>query len=302
MSIQFDFAFFGGDLRQVYMAATLLEKGYRVAACGLDGDVLDYVTKDLIEERKKNYHRFDSLADCIHQSTYLIGPIPISRDKITINGNGLTDEFTLTSLMQSMTKNNYLIAASIPSSMVDHCITHSIPYYDLMKDEAITILNAIATAEGTIMEAIRNSPINLHGSQCLILGYGRCAKVLATKLKALDAQVTVAARSRDALAYASANGCKITDFTTLNTIISNYDFIINTVPSMVLDKPLLDSCNPNVLILDISSAPGGVDFQYADSLQRNAKLYLGLPGKYAPKTSSNILVDAILTLINERKK
>jgi dipicolinate synthase subunit A len=54
-----------------------------------------------------------------------------------------------------------------------------------MKDEKIVILNAIATAEGTIMEAIRSSDQNLHGSNCIELGYGRCAKVLAQKLKAL---------------------------------------------------------------------------------------------------------------------
>lgn len=32
--------------------------------------------------------------------------------------------------------------------------------------------NAIATAEGAICEAIKMSPYNLHGSKCLVLGYG----------------------------------------------------------------------------------------------------------------------------------
>ena len=60
-----------------------------------------------------------------------------------------------------------------------------------MKMDDVAIYNAIATAEGAIMEAIKMQPINLHKSRCLVLGYGRCAKVLAAKLKGMDAQVTV---------------------------------------------------------------------------------------------------------------
>ncbi len=48
-----------------------------------------------------------------------------------------------------------------------------------MKMNDVAILNAVATAEGAIAEAIKRSIINIHQSNCLVLGYGRCAQILA---------------------------------------------------------------------------------------------------------------------------
>jgi dipicolinate synthase subunit A len=56
----------------------------------------------------------------------------------------------------------------------------------------------------------------------------------------------------------------------------------------------------HVTIIDISSAPGGVDFEYAKHLKLNAKLYLGIPGKIAPRASADILVSEVNTLLKER--
>ena len=53
---------------------------------------------------------------------------------------------------------------------------------------------------------MKNHPAALHGSGCLILGYGRCAKVLAEKLKGLSAEVTVCCRSEQQRAAAQASG------------------------------------------------------------------------------------------------
>jgi dipicolinate synthase subunit A len=169
-----------------------------------------------------------------------------------------------------------------------------------MKDEKITILNAIATAEGTIMEAIKSSDINLHGSTCLILGYGRCAKVLAVKLKALDAKVIIAARSEDALAYAEAAGYQTTSLINMKKILPSCNFIFNTIPALILDKSCLAHVDPEVTIIDIASAPGGVDYEYALKHSLNAKLCLGLPGKVSPRSSADILLTGIVAFMKER--
>ena len=47
-------------------------------------------------------------------------------------------------------------------------------------------------------------------------------------------------------------------------------------------------------IIDIASAPGGVDYEAAGALGIAAKLCLGLPGKYAPKTAGEILAEEIM--------
>ena len=135
-----------------------------------------------------------------------------------------------------------------------------------MENEKITIFNTIATAEGALMEAIRNSNINLHGSNCLVIGYGRCGKILASKLKALDTRITITARSQEALSYANAYGNNTIPISDMKDKLSSYDYIFNTVPSLILDKKCLDLVKKEVLIIDISSAPGGVDYDYANKL------------------------------------
>ena len=80
--------------------------------------------------------------------------------------------------------------------------------------------------EGAIMEAIKMQPINLHKSRCLVLGYGRCAKVLAAKLKGMDAQVTVCARNKTARSLAKSFGLEVMDFTELKRRICQYDHIL----------------------------------------------------------------------------
>lgn len=153
------------------------------------------------------------------------------------------------------------------------------------------------------MEAIKHSNYNLHGSQSLVLGFGRCAKILAAKLKAMDSQVTIAARKQEDLSYAYAYGYDTVMFQNLENHLSNYHYVFNTVPTLVLKDNYLSQLRKDVTIIDIASAPGGTDFTSAKELGLNASLCLGLPGKVAPKTSAQILVEETLSIyhtLNER--
>lgn len=288
MSIQYDIGIFGGDRRQMYMAEAFLQKGYRVAIYSLDGTI-----------QHKKCNQMSTLSELFEKCKVLIGPIPVSRDQVTITSKIINTDLTIAHVAYLLTQEHTFIGGAIPSPITELCDNKQIPYYDLMKNEKITILNAIATAEGTIMETIASSGRNLHGSNCLVLGYGRCAKVLAAKLKALDAYVTVAARSKDALAYAEAAGLLTVYLPDIKCILPSYHYIFNTIPSLVLDKDALELVDKDVTIIDIASAPGGVDYEYAKQQNINARLCLGLPAKVAPKTSADILVTEIYGLLKE---
>ncbi|OJT91053.1 dihydrofolate reductase, partial [Clostridioides difficile] len=60
-----------------------------------------------------------------------------------------------------------------------------------------------------------------------------------------------------------------------------------------LTKERLEKVSQEVTIIDIASSPGGVDYSVVKEAGINATLCLGLPGKYSPKTSGEILVNAI---------
>ncbi len=288
MSKSSDIGIFGGDQRQVYMASALLKKGYRIFTYRIAEPI-----------KHDNCIPLHSLKELFDKCSTLIGPIPLTRDLVSA-ASASTQELTASNLAHLLTKDHFLIGGIIPSALTGICTNKGIPYYDLMKNEKITILNAIATAEGTIMEAIQYSNRNLHGSNCLVLGYGRCAKVLALKLKGMDAKVTIAARSEEALAYAQATGLEAISLSDMQPLLSHYDFIFNTIPALILNRDCLDHVRPEVTIIDIASAPGGVDYEYAMQKELKAKLCLGLPGKVAPKASADILVNEIVTLIKER--
>lgn len=288
MSQKPNIGIFGGDQRQVYMASAFLQKGY---------SVYTYRIAEPIEH--ENCLKVNNLNELFNKCNLLIGPIPLTRDLVTV-ASTKASELTISNLSKLLTKDHFLIGGMLPPVLTGTCTEKGIPYYDLMKNEKITILNAIATAEGTIMEAIQSSDQNLHGSHCLVLGYGRCAKVLAGKLKGLDVKVTVAARSEEALAYAYAAGFQVISLSDIKILLPSFDFIFNTIPSLVLDQDCLDLVNRNTSIIDIASAPGGVDYEYAMQRKLKAKLCLGLPGKVAPKASADILVSEIITLMKER--
>lgn len=50
-----------------------------------------------------------------------------------------------------------------------------------------------------------------------------------------------------------------------------FDIIINTVPVLILNKKRLELLNKNTLLIDVASAPGGIDFEVARQL--NIKQY-----------------------------
>ena len=288
MSPQFNIGIFGGDLRQVYMAEAFLKKGYRV-----------FTYRTIETFTHENCKELNSPNELFGQCQVLIGPIPLTRDMVSITSSKAMD-LGVQNITNLLTKDHILIGGIIPSQLVDLCKTKGILYFDLMKDEKITILNAIATAEGTIMEAIKNSSINLHGSNCLVLGYGRCAKVLASKLKGMDANVIVSARGDEALAYAQAAGLQTVSLINIKHVIPACEFIFNTIPALILDKECLSLVRPEVTIIDIASAPGGIDYEYAMKENLNAKLCLGLPGKVSPRSSADILVTKIDAFVKER--
>lgn len=286
----YDFAVIGGDLRQVYMAENLSSRGFSVLLYGLE----NLCSKANIDHAK-------SLAQAIDSSKVILTPIPFTKNGMHILSVDAKPDLTPEILCTHLKKGHKLYGGCFTESIREFCKMNNIYCNDFMEDEEITLFNTIATAEGTIAEAIINSGGNLHGSSCLILGYGRCAKTLAEKLKVLCGQLTVAARSPIAIAQAKTSSLNALHLSELTSAISDYDYIFNTIPARVIDRELLEKTKQDVVIIDIASAPGGVDFIAAKELTRNAKLCLGLPGKYAPRASAAFLTQYLLSSLGEQQ-
>ena len=87
------------------------------------------------------------------------------------------------------------------------------------------------------------------------------------------------------------------------TIIANeFDILVNTIPSVVIDRRILENLNKNCMIIDVASAPYGVDYACAGELSINAMQCPSLPGKIVPKTAGEIIGNAINKIIKEENR
>lgn len=272
----YNFLILGGDLRQHYLYHIIKKQGYSAAISGCHGGS-DF-----------------SLKQSMESNPILLCPVPFTKDGKTIFSSTKDEVIKIKEFMEYLTSDHILFGGNLPACIKDHARKQGITCHDYMDMEEITIENTIATAEGAIAEAIRLSPQCLHHSNCLVTGFGRCGKTLAWKLKGLDAKVTAADRDPIKLATAHAFGLETVPLSELSSQIGQYNFIFNTIPAPILNENLIRSMNPDVTIIDIASAPGGVDFKACECHDRNAKLCLGLPGAYAPKAAAEILSKAIL--------
>ena len=144
-------------------------------------------------------------------------------------------------------------------------------------------------------------PYTIHGARCLILGYGRVAKALAKTLSAVGAIVTVAARKPQDLAWIDVGGQIPLPFSVLTDGDTplDYEIVFNTVPEQIVGANLLSRLPEDVLLLDLASAPGGIDHDWAKAHGYHVIWALSLPGKTAPVTAGRIISDSIRYMLKE---
>ncbi|OON99909.1 MAG: hypothetical protein ATN35_10215 [Epulopiscium sp. Nele67-Bin004] len=147
---------------------------------------------------------------------------------------------------------------------------------------------------------MEHSEITLNDSKCLVLGFGRCGKILAHKLKGLGADVAIEARKPSDLAFIEAYGYKAIPLAELKKHLWQYDFIFNTIPVKILDFSHVEMCGDDVLYVELASAPGGIEMSCLDESGITYVAAMGLPGKVAPKTAAKILYHGLEIIMHNQ--
>lgn len=191
----------------------------------------------------------------------------------------------LKKLSPNLNSCHIVLGGNLSEDFTAFCQKSGIAYIDYMKFPAVAIENAVATAEGAISQAICSSDINLHQSNVLVIGFGKCGEILADKLSGLKCHVFISTRNEEAQARVKSYGYQLLS----DTSYSEMDIIFNTAPAPVLHAEIIDRLQPDTIIIDIASRPGGTDFNYCAQKGIVAKHCPGLPGKYSPKTSAQII-------------
>ena len=278
----------GGDLRIVKLAEMLVEEGVEVFTYGLENS-------ELREENKTN-----TLQETIENSDIVLGPIPFSSNGKTVNTPFSNNKILVPELLEKLS-GKILIAGSVKQEIYDIASEKNVKVIDILKREELAVLNAVSTAEGTIKIAIEETPKNLHGSNILVLGFGRIGKILSNMLKGLGANVACEARKNSDLAWIKAYGYEPIPISNLKDNLNRFDIIINTIPYIILDKDNLDNVKRDALVIDLASNPGGVDKEAIKERKIKFVWALSLPGKVAPVTSAEFIKETLYNIYSEIK-
>lgn len=279
-------AVIGGDDRELYLIPELQKEGAYIVGVGLEkADVLTGIERLPLAEAISKvdaliFPMFGTDERGVVKAKYANGPIMLNKE-----------------ILQAIPTGMPLFIGWARPALKAAADMMGIRIIETANLNEVAILNSIPSAEGAIQMAMQNTTITLHASECFVLGLGRTGWTLAQMLKGMGASVTGVVRKNADVARAFANGFKPLHFADLETEIGRAEIVFNTVPSLILDRILLEKMSRDAVIIDLASIPGGTDFEYAQMLGIKALLAPGLPGIVAPKTAGRMLAQVYPQLI-----
>ena len=276
-------AVIGGDLRQIHLARLLLEDGRDVVTWGLEhggGPCAVPMTEAL-------------------ERDVLIFPLPVCRGgQLNLPlGEARPEPERLWSRIAF----HRLLLGGMTGELSGRLLKdYGLTMLDYFDREELQVANAAITAEGALQRLMEETEDTLLGSTVLVVGFGRIGKLLARRLQALGAHVSVSARRSDDLAWAQALGYRALHTGQLEGELGRFDMICNTVPARVLPGRLLAQTDSACLLLELASEPGGMDPEAARVLKRRLIRAPGLPGLAAPRAAAKAVRDTLYHILEER--
>lgn len=154
-----------------------------------------------------------------------------------------------------------------------------------LHDEVFVQENAKITAEAFLIYFYSLTGVTIAHKRFYVAGYGRVGKEISKLLQALQADVTVIARSLAQLEDAKSKGLK----TSILQKDMQWDdgYFINTIPAQWLSIEE----DHNSFIFDIASSPGCLANEVTPEYYR---LLPGLPGLYFPADAGRVLAQTLL--------
>lgn len=272
-----EIAFWGGDDRQLMAAETLRQKGYTITMKGIA-------------------HAGDQ-AQPTKAARYVVLPVSGMDQEGWLSLSG-GERMRLDRNWLSELRSDCLLLCGRSVEAFDRwCQEMGLKEHHYLQDQTFQAANAIPTAEGVLRLTYASRTETIAGSKVLITGFGYCGKALAQRLKALGAEVAVAARSVDDRAYGRMLGLAMLDLTELAQAAAQAELVYNTVPAQVLTRDVLEKLPKDAVLIDLASAPGGTDFAAARELGLSAVLAGNIPGRYFPQTAGKLLAEHLEHII-----
>lgn len=262
----------------------------------IGGDNRNLILSNLLEQDGNNIFRYgldtkeEDMMECIKKSDYIITATPFSMDNENIYCV-MTDEKINIRNFINLVHNKTIFAGNISKEYVDLLNHNGNKVIDVMKNNNLAIKNAIPTAEGVIKIIIEKTNITIDNSNIAVLGFGRVGKRISKVLHGMGANVFCYDTNKEEVANIEL--CRYNVLEDIYEELESMNVIINTVPQKIINEEEFKFINKNCLIIDVSSKPGGINFEYANKNGYNVIHALGLPGKIAPITSAKYIKEIV---------
>ncbi len=267
----------GGDKRQKYLKEYLSMNRYDVSSYGLfdwDDDT-------------------DRLKTEIKDNSVVVLPLPATRNDKTVNMPFSKREISIDRLLSFLGPENLVFGGIIKGELLSRFREADIPFIDYYDNEFIE-KNAVLTAFGALKILLEHIDFALPLGKYAVTGYGRVAKEVSSLLTHLSCDVTVFARNSSQREDAEIKGCRSKSLSELSSVVGDFDVILNTVPTHIIYEETLKNMKKDCKIIELASAPFGVDFDLARKYSRDVIRASSLPGKYTPKTAGGIIGNKIV--------
>lgn len=163
----------------------------------------------------------------------------------------------------------------------------------LSEDSLFVNENAVFTAEGAVFSAMQRASFALWGEKAAVIGYGRIGRALTEMLTGLKMQVTVFSRREAGRLQAMARGARGASTDCLCPMLSDFRLIFVTSPDRMLSERELSYVSGQAIVVDVSSAPYGVDHEAAKKMNVRAFHEASLPGRYCPESAAQAMYRAV---------
>jgi len=253
--------FLGGDERMRFAAGYLSDCGFAVSSC-----FPPFLTEKSI------------LSDTV------VLPLPVIKNGFLFSPES-DEKISISQLADIIGTDKTVLGGMIDKELEKNLEENGNTVIDYYTDERLLGENAVLTAKA-VCRLIEINNINVRDGEIFILGFGRCGKALKNELTKIGGNVT-------AVTSQSPSDVNFISFNELDNNLNRAKLIINTVASPVLGKEELKMINKDCVIIEIASAPFGVDFDEAEKRNINLIYAPSLPGRFFPKEAGEVIAKTI---------
>lgn len=264
----------GGDKRSFYLTKALFDKGYDVCwyACeNFPCRPCAFVSRGDFREKLKLYD-------------VIVLPLPHTRDYKRLNTPFSGARIELDELMR-LIEGKRIFASEDMDGNSDN-------YFSAKE---VVIANARLTAVGLLKEMLLYTECDIMNKTVLVTGFGNVGKAVAKILDNNGMSVTVCARSKEQRVFAEINGYSAYSIEEGREKISDFNFVINTVPFELFNRETLMRADKNCIFFELA------DGLIAETCS-NHSTYIsckGMPGKHTPQTAGKVIADYISEKLRE---